>query len=134
MACALAAHLSRRGTPPAGVALLDVYLPRAREAMLAWQREISAGLMPELALDDTRLTAMGAYERLRAGWEPGPIGAPTLLIRASEPLAPWDGPGDWRSSWDHPHVPVDVPGNHFTMMQEHAESTARALRTWLASL
>ena len=29
---------------------------------------------------------------------------------------------------------VDVPGDHFTMMSDHAETTARAVNEWLAGL
>lgn len=39
---------------------------------------------------------------------------------------------DWRSSWSQPHTLVEVPGNHVTVLSEHAGSTAQAIQDWLA--
>ncbi|MFI2028747.1 alpha/beta fold hydrolase [Streptomyces buecherae] len=79
-------------------------------------------------LDDTRLTAMGGYLRLLAGASPQPHGHPALLVtaaeREAEPLAPWP----------LPHAEVSAPGDHFTVIEEHAETTAKAVGTWLAEL
>jgi len=86
------------------------------------------------ALDDNRLTAMGAYLQLFADRRPAPIAAPTLLVRASEPLAAWAEVEDWRCTWELPHDTIDVPGDHFSMMEEHAPTTADAVHTWLTNL
>jgi thioesterase domain-containing protein len=80
------------------------------------------------AIDDTRLTAMGAYLRLFAEWEPQELKAPTALVRASDPA--WsgvDGSG-WQVSWRLPHTSTDVSGDHFSMMGEHAELTAATVQ------
>src|SRR5690606_39475939 len=83
---------------------------------------------------DVRLTAMGAYARHLAEWKPAEIAAPTLVVRATEPLGQWPaGRGDWRASWELPHEAVDVPGDHFTMMRRHAPDVARAVDAWLRS-
>jgi thioesterase domain-containing protein len=75
---------------------------------------------------------MGAYCRIFAGWQPTAISTPTLLVRASEPL-PGTEPGtEWRSSWDLEHAVLDAPGTHFSMMQEHARTTAEAVHGWLS--
>jgi hypothetical protein len=81
---------------------------------------------------------MGAYNRIFLGWEPEPVDTPTLLVRATEPTpameASADGRnGNWRTSWPLPHDCLDVPGDHLTMMREHAGTTASAIRTWIAS-
>jgi acyl transferase domain-containing protein/thioesterase domain-containing protein/NADP-dependent 3-hydroxy acid dehydrogenase YdfG len=131
LAHALAEHLEAQGIEPAAVVLLDTY--PARDARL---RQMIAKVLaavdatdPETAVvDDARLTAMAAYWQLLVGWEPAPIVAPTLMVRASSPA--WevtDEEGDWRAWWEVSHTCVDVPGNHFSMMSEHAESTAEAV-------
>jgi polyketide synthase 12 len=61
---------------------------------------------------------------------------PTLLVRAQELIGARPGE-DWeRLSWAFStRVTVtDVPGDHFTMMADHAETTARAVNEWLAGL
>ncbi len=79
------------------------------------------------AVDDARLTAMAAYVRLLADWEPTPAAAPTLLAKAEDTL-PWSvaTPGD------HATV-MTVPGDHFSMMDGDASTTAHAVREWLAT-
>jgi thioesterase domain-containing protein len=84
-------------------------------------------------IDDGGLTAMGAWGRLLAEWEPREVSAPTLLIRASEPMPGISADGEWRSSWDFAHSSVEVAGDHFTMMEDHVVETARALQEWLSS-
>jgi len=48
-------------------------------------------------------------------------------------LFDWSRDGDWRSYWDLPHSVLDVPGNHFTMMEDQAAGTARAVDEWLVA-
>jgi hypothetical protein len=61
---------------------------------------------------------------------------PTLLVRAQEPMGGSQENGDWKSSWTHSSniTVVDVPGNHFTMMTDHADTTNLAVSQWLAEL
>ena len=68
------------------------------------------------------------------GLLPDAIEAPTLLVRASEPLMEWTREYDWRPSWKLEHTTVDVPGTHFTVMEEHSHTTARAVEEWLDRL
>ncbi|MFF7755676.1 type I polyketide synthase [Streptomyces sp. NPDC007971] len=44
------------------------------------------------------------------------------------------GRHDWRASWPQPSDIVDVPGDHWTMTEEHAPTTAQAIRAWLNGL
>ncbi|MGV9316254.1 type I polyketide synthase [Streptomyces sp. NPDC003691] len=143
LAHAAAAHLERMGVRPAGVALLDTYLPKAssvtdriRPGMVkeGYDREDSYGYM-----DGTGLTAMGWYLRMFGGfWTPEDIQAPILVVRATEYMADGSGtvpkPEEWQAYWEQPHRAVDVPGNHFTMMEAHAEATAAAVHSWAATL
>ncbi|MEV5275643.1 type I polyketide synthase [Streptomyces werraensis] len=138
LAHALTAHLESEGrTGPAGLVLADIYTPADPGAMGVWRDVMLrwAGDRAVVPLDDTRLTAMGAYHRLLQDWRPRPTRAPVLHLRAGLPMAPWTDPDrDWRSVWDGAHTTVDIPGNHFTMMTEHAPETARAVDAWTGAL
>ncbi|MGO4458456.1 SDR family NAD(P)-dependent oxidoreductase [Streptomyces sp. M-16] len=134
---ALARYLEARGDGPAALVLADVYTPGAPGAMGVWRDVMLRWAMDRSPVppDDTRLTAMGAYHRLLLGWTPRPTRAPVLHLRATLPMADWTDPDeDWRSVWDAAHTVTDVPGNHFTMMTEHAPATARAVDGWLDAL
>ncbi|MEU3188849.1 SDR family NAD(P)-dependent oxidoreductase, partial [Streptomyces sp. NPDC006923] len=132
----VAARLESAGVFPEAVLLLDIY-SHDQDAALALQPGLSGGMDERresyVPVDDSRLLAMGAYFRLFGGWRPKEIKAPTLLVRAGERLFDWSRDGDWRSYWDLPHTALDVPGNHFTMMEEHAGTTARTVESWLSA-
>ncbi|WP_394840360.1 SDR family NAD(P)-dependent oxidoreductase [Pendulispora rubella] len=128
----VARELERRGVSPAGVVLLDTYLPdevppRFQEAL----RRVWMGQLDSAPRMDDELTAMMWYFRLFAGYRPAPIAARTLVIRVAEPL-PGMGDGDaWRAHWEHPHDVIEIPGDHVTMIAEHAGASARAIHDWL---
>ncbi|MGW7687652.1 type I polyketide synthase [Streptomyces asiaticus] len=131
----VAARLESTGVFPDAVVLLDIY-SHDRDAAVALQPGLSAGMdersAGQVPVDDTRLLAMGAYFRLFGQWRPKEVKTPTLLVRAGDRLFDWSRDGDWRSYWQLPHTALDVPGNHFTMMEEHAGTTARAVADWLS--
>lgn len=77
-------------------------------------------------LDDDRLVAMGGYIQLFDGWTPQRLPVPTLLVRATERSATHDRP-----RWALADATVDVPGDHFTVLAEHAGTTAQAVTGWL---
>lgn len=84
-------------------------------------------------MTDAALTAMSAYSGLLAEWAPVEISAPILLVRATQPM-----PGGLSDSQSAPvldvdHTAVEAAGNHFTMMEDGADSTALAVQGWLAS-
>ncbi|MFE7563896.1 SDR family NAD(P)-dependent oxidoreductase [Kitasatospora sp. NPDC057500] len=137
LAHAVAAELERVGAAAQALVLIDIYSHDV-EALAGIQSTLSAGMIERedgyVPMDDTRLTAMGGYVRLFHGWQPTPIQAPTLLVRATEPMFGWSRDGDWRSSWTLPHSAVDTPGNHFSLMEEHAAATARTVDAWLTTL
>ncbi|ONF70694.1 beta-ketoacyl synthase, partial [Amycolatopsis keratiniphila subsp. keratiniphila] len=128
LAHALARHLEEAGSAPRALVLIDVY-PQDEHALDGIRDRLTGGLG-----DDTRLTAMGAYLRLFADYVPAPTDVPTLLVRASEPLEAWRDRAEWRSGWALPHDTVDVEGDHFTMLERHAGTTAEAVREWLGRL
>ncbi|MFD0267977.1 type I polyketide synthase, partial [Streptomyces sp. NPDC127106] len=133
---AVAGKLEEAGVFPEAVVLIDIY-SHDDDAILGIQPGLSAGVDKRqdtyVPVDDNRLLAMGAYFRLFAGWKPETVKTPTLLVRAGEQFFDWTRAtdGDWRSYWDLDHTAVDVPGNHFTMMEQHAQTTARAVEEWL---
>ena len=136
-AYALASRLQSIGAPAMGVALIDTY-PSASQALTEALGPIMAGMLERdgayVTMSDTRLTAMAAYSLLLEEWEPVELEAPTLLVQASEPMSPDSGNSDWKSSWSFAEETSAVPGNHFTMMEDHADTTADALRNWLRTL
>ncbi|WP_199440918.1 SDR family NAD(P)-dependent oxidoreductase [Umezawaea beigongshangensis] len=134
---AVATHLEDLGSPAAALALIDTYpdddahdwLP----ALLA-RTALREGDRLDAAAEEAALGATGAYTRIFGAWTPEVIGTPTLLLRAQTPAPEMVGPRhgqDWRTSWPVPHHVLDVPGDHFTVVEEHARSTATALRGWL---
>jgi thioesterase domain-containing protein len=128
-----------RGTPPAAVVLLDTYLPTADSPLEAFGAELLGAMFDREELfapmDAARLTAMSWYFDLLAEWRPAPLppDVPVLLVRSSEPPVPdaESRVGEWRTSWESAHTVVDVPGDHFTMMEAHASSTAAAVQDWI---
>ncbi|WNE96626.1 type I polyketide synthase [Streptomyces luomodiensis] len=131
----VAARLESTGVFPDAVVLLDIY-SHDPEAAMAVQPNLRAGIdersTGHVPVDDTRLLAMGAYFRLFGQWRPREVKTPTLLVRAEERFFDWSRDGDWRSYWELPHTAVDAPGDHFTMMEDHAGTTARVVEDWLS--
>jgi acyl transferase domain-containing protein/thioesterase domain-containing protein len=132
LAHAVADYLECAGIPPSAVLLLDSYPPDSpllSQMLAPMLTAMQAGDAGEMRIDDARLLAMGGYRRILTDWAPAEIETPTVVVRASEPS--WDVTLDeesaWRASWNLSHTYVDVPGNHFTMMTEHAASTARGV-------
>ncbi|MGW4134875.1 hypothetical protein [Amycolatopsis japonica] len=86
------------------------------------------------SLEQNRLSAMDWYFRLFAGWVPGPVSAPTLFVRPSEPLREQHHEIGWQAQWPLPHRSAGVRANHFTMMSEHAAETAATVAKWIDNL
>ncbi|MFD5799171.1 alpha/beta fold hydrolase, partial [Streptomyces diastatochromogenes] len=128
--------LEASGVFPEALVLLDTYAPddpglrAATPAILAGMARRLDELGPA---DEASLVAMGGYLRLLDSWRPTPVKAPTLLVRPADQLpgAPAEAP---RPSWQREHETVGVPGDHFSIIEEHAPATAEAVLTWLAAL
>jgi polyketide synthase 12 len=141
MASALVAQLEAAGIPPIGLILIDTYPPEKTDSLLAIGqgiKEMGRERMERLedpiegttdVWGDAWVTAMVRYAEFRC--TPQKIAAPTLLLAAQEGLPEW--PENWRTDWPFEHDLVGVPGNHFTMLEQHAKSTASAMETWLSS-
>jgi thioesterase domain-containing protein len=132
---AVAECLPGTSSPPAGVVLIDTYLFTGDDP--DWLVSLPAAVVSRAGprfdqiVDDTALAAMGAYLRIAAGWQPRPAGTPTLFLRAQAPV-PGMPPGEeWRASWPLAVRTTDIPGNHLELLNEHAQSTAAAIESWL---
>jgi acyl transferase domain-containing protein/acyl carrier protein len=111
LAQALAAHFEAEGMPVEALVLLDTFPPGSAEAARLLPLMLRGGGDPDGAtaeIHDSRLLATGAYCRAFAGWEAPEIDAETVLVEAVEPV------------------------DHFTMMTDHANSTAAAIENLLA--
>ncbi|MEV5729086.1 type I polyketide synthase [Streptomyces pharetrae] len=130
VAQAVAERLEAEGSAPLAVVLVDTY-PSSDDrgqALSAMTSEMLHRAAEFPSADPDRLTAMAGYFELFAGWEPSPLDAPTLFVRARDPL-----PGTEPAPvWSLPHAEVTVPGDHFTVLEEHARTTALAVHHWLA--
>nr|WP_240436405.1 type I polyketide synthase [Streptomyces sporangiiformans] len=143
LALAAARRLQEEGRRPAAVVLLDTYMPRADSPFLRFSQQMLGGMFDRESMfahmDTDRLTAMSWYAGMIGEWEPGELECPVLLVRASEPPVPAEQTGpmephEWQSSWERADTVLEVPGNHFTMMEAQARGTAEATAAWLRSL
>ncbi|WP_416483718.1 type I polyketide synthase [Streptomyces sp. CL12] len=130
VAHAVAERLESEGAGPAAVVLLDTYPPghgdrdRALSVMTSDMLRRAATFA---SASPGRLTAMAGYFELFDSWKPAPLACPTLYVRAQDPL-----PGaEPAPPWSLPHAEITVPGDHFTMLEEHARTTAVAIHRWL---
>ncbi|MEU3778094.1 hypothetical protein AB0F11_33830 [Streptomyces sp. NPDC032472] len=123
-----------RGRPAAGVVLIDtpwyegpVPADDLSLVLAAAERHRceAGGTAADGDIGTHRLTATGGYLRILRGRRPEPLapGTPALLVRAREPVG---RPVQWRL----PHTAVEVPGDHFTMMEAHAGEIAAAVDRW----
>lgn len=130
VAQAVAERLGAEGSAPLAVVLVDTY-PSSddREQVLsAMTSDMLHRAAKFLPADPTRLTAMAGYFELFAGWKPSRLASSTLFVRVRDSL-----PGTEPAPvWDLPHTEVTVPGDHFTVLEEYARTTALAVHHWLA--
>ncbi|MGP3990919.1 type I polyketide synthase [Streptomyces sp. 3N207] len=129
----VAAHLADIGRAPSGLVLVDTFRPDLRNAHRLFDELMArnAPLLQTLDIDSAELTAMGRYLRLFEQWEPGPVTVPAVLLRG-EVQVPLDATGG--ESPEGPDGVAEtrtVPGDHATMMRDHAVTTAAALTSWL---
>ncbi|HLU73638.1 MAG TPA: SDR family NAD(P)-dependent oxidoreductase, partial [Nonomuraea sp.] len=132
----VASLLERRGLPPAGLVLLDTFLPD--DALID---DLGADMMRGMfdregkfgPFSDARLSAMGRYYRLFRQCALEEVSAPILFITPDTPLSQ-PAPERWRSSWPAAQCAKEVKGDHFTMLEEMAPSMTEAVEEWLSAL
>ncbi|MEV6423775.1 type I polyketide synthase [Streptomyces sp. NPDC051662] len=136
----VAVRLEGRGRAPKGLVLIDSYM--AGYDATSYIVPVMESKALELEKDfgqmtGTRLTAMAAYFAMFEHWQPEATSIPTLLVRASECYGIEPGqeqpPAEqWQAAWPLPHDAMDVPGNHYTMLEGSGDVTAAAVHDWLA--
>ncbi|GAA1957149.1 type I polyketide synthase [Kitasatospora viridis] len=131
---ATAEVLEQAGTPAAGVVLLDTYLPDGEGQDELWPQMFRGMLDRESAFGGfgaARLAAMSRYSDLIVDCLPGPLSAAVLFVRPSHSFTDAPGTEDWRARWRGEHLLREVPGTHFTILEESAPTTAAAVDDWL---
>ncbi|MGW0534891.1 type I polyketide synthase [Streptomyces sp. NPDC003032] len=133
VAQAVAERLEADGAAPAALVLVDTYPHDADDvgqSLSAMTSDMLRRAARSSSADPHRLTAMAGYFELFADWKPARLAAPTLYLRARDPL-----PGaEPAPPWALAHAEVTVPGDHFTVLEEHARTTALATHDWLTEL
>ncbi|MFD8826394.1 thioesterase domain-containing protein, partial [Streptomyces sp. NPDC059605] len=130
VAHAVAERLESEGAAPVAVVLVDTHPPVHGDqdrGLAAMTSDMLRRAAEFASTSPDRLTAMAGYFELFRDWEPAPLACPTLYVRARDPL-PGAGPAP---DWSLPHTEVTVPGDHFTMLEEHARTTALGVHRWL---
>ncbi|MEU6883121.1 type I polyketide synthase [Streptomyces sp. NPDC046712] len=137
---AAAEHLERAGTPAAGVVLLDSYLPNTGDddnASTGFWGQMMAGMFDREddfgGFNVTRLGAMGRYVELIGGLRPEEMKTPVLFVRPTDSFVatPDPGEGDWRAHWPTAHHLAEVPGTHFTIIENNAVEAAEVVEEWV---
>jgi len=127
----VAARLERQGTPAQALVMLDSFSLDTRD-----DPRVSASVMRGhlralelVSVAAEELTAMGHYRPMFESWPVPPVTTPVLLVRARERHDPElvAEPPEQRTDM------VVTPGDHYTLMQDHADTTAQAVRSWLAA-
>ncbi|MEU8779589.1 type I polyketide synthase [Streptomyces sp. NPDC048606] len=141
VAHAVARRLEELGRPVEGVVMLDSFsrgqgmADRFQAAVVREQAE----RFDFVSAPGTQLTAMGGYLSLFEDWDAPEVGAPTLVVRADDPMTGGEeraeeGADDRPPTPEHAGTVVEVPGNHYTLMERHAHTTATAVDEWILKL
>ncbi|MFI1178953.1 type I polyketide synthase [Streptomyces sp. NPDC020799] len=131
---AAAEALEKAGTPALAVVLVDTYLPGDDDQSALWRQMFEGMLDRESTFGHfsaARLAAMSRYSDLIVDCMPGALSAPVLFVRPESSFATGEGTEDWRASWPGEHALREVPGNHFTLLEDSAVATAAAVEGWL---
>ncbi|MER5599757.1 SDR family NAD(P)-dependent oxidoreductase, partial [Streptomyces sp. NPDC002265] len=133
----VAAHLEAMGEQPAAVVMVDSFSRQVPfdHQVLGAMAQAQSQRLDFMRSGGEQLTAMGRYMSLFDDWAAPWIAAPTLLVRASEPVPAGDGDGAGRAAPpEHVDTTVEVTGNHYSMLEDHAGTTAAAVDSWLADV
>jgi thioesterase domain-containing protein len=140
IAAAVARHLEETGHGPAGLVMIDTHWWDTAGGfdLDTWSSTILAGLLDRIGQEDRQgenwgdawVTARARY--LAMDFAQRQVAAPTLLVRAADPLSQDADVAGRRAQWPFPHTAADVPGDHFTVMEgRNAVGAAHAVDQWL---
>jgi thioesterase domain-containing protein len=135
LAYATAAQCARDGLEPAAVVLIDSYTADTMSAQLepVIDRMLETGRAHPQITDET-LTAMAAYMQMLGDWRPPEPVAATLVLAAADADARVDGGTHAGATWPHYDARIEVPANHLTILEDHADAVSRAIEEWLSTL
>jgi len=135
VARAVAAQLRGLGQPPAGVVLLDAFDLRLDNADGVFDELMAANAaaVEESGVASEELTAMEWYLTLFEQAELPAAGVPTLLLRAAEQASLAALRGQPPAPPANVTTTLEVPGDHVSMLTDHAESTAAAVESWVTA-
>ncbi|MFD7258927.1 SDR family NAD(P)-dependent oxidoreductase [Streptomyces sp. NPDC059874] len=142
LAHATVARLERvHGVRPAGLVLLDTYyMGETNDAIF----DQMAFAVPDKAatlgsFSSAELSAMGRYVELLPQFRQEDIQAPVLFVRAGDLFrmgedAQIEPDADWQADWEGADTVATVPGTHFTIVEQHVDTTAPVIDGWLTDL
>jgi pimeloyl-ACP methyl ester carboxylesterase len=137
VAHAVACRLEELGRPVEGIVMLDSFTraqgmaDRFQSAVVREQSE----RFDFISAPGTQLTAMGGYLAAFEDWDAPVAKAPTLVLRADDWMgADEAGADDRPPAPEHAQTVTEVPGNHYTLMERYARSTATAVDEWVLKL
>ncbi|TDD61661.1 SDR family NAD(P)-dependent oxidoreductase [Kribbella antibiotica] len=126
----VARRLELVSEPPRAVVLLDpVEATRSslgKGVFSALMARHWADQSAQSPITDISLSAMGHYLGLSLGWASEPISTPTLCLQA-------ESASTVRVHWPFPHTTRLVPGDHLSMIGDHANTTAEAAGDWITT-
>ncbi|WSE26425.1 SDR family NAD(P)-dependent oxidoreductase [Amycolatopsis rhabdoformis] len=147
LAYALAARLAEIGPRPAALVLLDSYeMAGGGEETADTVADMAGGMLEREEqygpFDRDKLTAMAHYLGLLDGLPLAEPVVPTVLVRpefrfttaADDPARAHEDPSSWRTTWQRADAVLTVPGDHFSLVDTDAETTAKAVADWLGGL
>jgi thioesterase domain-containing protein len=106
----------------------DLVLPALFDAVFRTEKNFGG-------FNSARLSAMAHWLTLWPEIEIGQVDVPVLFVQCTEPLdgVPSESDG-WRSTpVDSSHTVRPLAANHFSMLEDHAEDTARLVEEWLVA-
>ncbi|MET0305617.1 MAG: type I polyketide synthase, partial [Solirubrobacterales bacterium] len=133
---AVARRLELEHVFPRAVVVIDTHRKHLQGGMDGFDpvlEALFADITENGPISTTRLTAMGAHIRLLSQWDWQELSAPLLLLSAGDQFAGSSSAVDWQGVSGLSRQ-IEVPGDHFTMMQQHAGTTAQAIESWLEEL
>ncbi|MFE6972378.1 SDR family NAD(P)-dependent oxidoreductase [Streptomyces sp. NPDC057682] len=141
LAHATVSRLERvHGVRPAGLVLLDTYyMGAANDAIFDQMASAVEDKGSTLgAFSSAELSAMGRYVELLPQFTQADIEAPVLFVRAGDLFEAGEqagvGQGAWQADWKGADTVATVPGTHFTIVEQHVDTTAPVVDGWLKDL
>ncbi|MEV0623697.1 alpha/beta fold hydrolase [Nonomuraea sp. NPDC050404] len=138
LAYGAAGLLEKSGISPEAVVLLDSFHPRAGGDSLMLSEQVLRHIMRMETVfgefSSARLSAMGHWSALMHDLEPADVKAPALFVQCTVPFSDVEPESDyWRAApFDPSHAVRTIEADHFSMLAEQAQETARLIDGWLS--